>query len=230
MDSAALIIQKTFRGYRTRSRQLPLVLYKIKEYLQSVNFLFSNYNSDGRINSCIDEDEIIKLLFTGFGNRIAKPKIRMWYDILVFDYNYGWIPVNIKTTNMTTSDNTGNLSMCVYSYTNEKLDIFKSYDNGEMSNLLFYKLKNKEYNKNYKKDYYFIVLNKLDKNEVVVNSVKGLSILTSNINNLPFQVCWNKNKNFRYNTITNIIKKFIDCLKKPKPSWKESFMLNIRTL
>ena len=31
-----------------------------------------------------------------FGNKIKKPKIRMWYDILAFDYIYGWIPVKNK--------------------------------------------------------------------------------------------------------------------------------------
>ena len=37
----------------------------------------------------------------------------MWYDILVFDYMYGWLPINIKITTMKTNDNTGNLAMCV---------------------------------------------------------------------------------------------------------------------
>ena len=49
----------------------------------------------------------------------------MWYDILAFDYMYGWISINIKTTGIRISDNTGNLAMCVYAYTNEILDIRK---------------------------------------------------------------------------------------------------------
>jgi hypothetical protein len=54
--------------------------------------------------------------------------------------------------------------------------------------------------------------------------------LTSNINNLPFQICWNKNRIFKYENINKKIKLFIDCLQKPKLSWKEVFMTNIRTL
>ena len=54
----------------------------------------------------------------------------MWYDILVHDYYYGWIPVNIKSTNMNTSDNIGNLTSCVYAYTDENLDLNKNYVNG----------------------------------------------------------------------------------------------------
>jgi hypothetical protein len=225
-------IQKWFRGYILRLKQLPLIMYKIKKYLKLQMFQFSTQNEDGRINSCIDEDEVIKLLIEKFGEKIKKPKIRMWYDILAFDYMYGWVPINIKTTTTITSDNTGNLAMCVYAYTNETLDIHrdKSYENGKMSDILFNKLKNKKYNTNNKKDYYFIVLNKTDASDIIVNSVKGLTILTPNINNLPFQVCWDKNRAFKYENINKKIKQFIYCLHKPKPSWKETFMSNIRTL
>jgi len=57
-----------------------------------------------------------------------------------------------------------------------------------------------------------------------------LSLLTPNINNLPFQVNWSKNKNFKYENINKKVKQFIKCLQNPKPSWKETFMTNIRTL
>jgi len=229
---AAIKIQKWFRGCILRLKQLPLIMYKIKKYLKLQEFQFSIQNEDGRINSCIDEDEVIKLLITNFGNKIKKPKIRMWYDILAFDYMYGWIPINIKTTTTTTSDNTGNLAMCVYAYTDEILDIHedKSYQNGDMSNILFNKLNNKNYNTSNKKDYYFLVLNKTDTSDIIINSIKGLTILTPNINNLPFQVRWDKNKVFYYEKINKKIKLFIDSLQKPKPSWKETFMSNIRTL
>lgn len=231
-ESKIIRIQKWFRGCILRLKQLPLIMYKIKKYLKLQAFQFSTQNEDGRINSCIDEDGVITLLVEEFGEKIKKPKIRMWYDILAFDYMYGWIPINIKTTTTITSDNTGNLAMCVYAYTNEILDIHrdKSYENGKMSDILFDKLKNKEYNINNKKDYYFIVLNKTNTGDVIINSVKGLTLLTPNVNNLPFQVCWNKNRIFKYETITKKVKQFIDCLQKPKPSWKETFMSNIRAL
>ena len=233
IDETKIIkIQKWFRGCIFRLKQLPLIMYKIKKYLKLQVFQFSKQNEDGRINSCIDEDEVIKLLIKKFSDKIKKPKIRMWYDILAFDYIYGWIPINIKTTTTITSDNTGNLAMCVYAYTNVILDIHmdKSYENGKMSEILFNKLKNNKYNTNNKKDYYFIVLNKTDASDIIVNSVKGLTVLTSNINNLPFQVNWSKNKIFKYENINKKIKQFIECLQKPKLSWKEVFMSNIRTL
>ena len=185
-DTKIIKIQKWFRGCMLRLKQLPLIMYKIKKYLKLQTFQFSTQNGDGRINSCIDEDEVIKLLSEKLGERIKIPKIRMWYDILALDYMYGWIPINIKTTTTITSDNTGNLAMCVYAYTNEILDIYrdKSYENGKMSDILFTKLKNKKYNTNNKKDYYFIVLNKTDSSDIIVNSVKGLTILTPNVNTI----------------------------------------------
>src|SRR3989344_1661613 len=119
-------LQKWFRGCILRLKQLPLIMYKIRKYLKSQVFQFSNQNKDGRVNSCIDEDEVIKLLIDKFGEKIKKSTSRMWYDILAFDYIYGWLPINIKTTTTITSDNTANLAMCVYAYTNEMLDIHRN--------------------------------------------------------------------------------------------------------
>ena len=110
-ESKIIKIQKWFRGCILRLKQLPLIMYKIKKYLKLQAFQFSTQNEDGRINSCIDEDEVIKLLIEKFGKKIKKPKIRMWYDILALDSMYGWVPINITTL---TSDNTGNLAMCVH--------------------------------------------------------------------------------------------------------------------
>ena len=233
-ETKIIKIQKWFRGCILRLKQLPLIMYKIKNYLKLQQFQFSTENKDGRINSSNDEIKVIKLLIEKFGGKIKKSKIRQWYDILAFDYIYGWIPIDIKITTTKKSDNTsGNMAMCVYAYTNVILDIDidKSYDSGKMSDIFFNKLKNKNYNTINKKDYYFLVLNKNDASDIIVNSVKGLTILTPNINNLPFQVCWNKNRKFKYENINKKIKLFIDCLQKlKKPIWKETFMSNIRTL
>jgi hypothetical protein len=225
-------MQSLFRGYMLRLKRLPTIMYQIQKYVKLYRFQFSTQTEDGRINSCMDEESVIKLLMEHFGSRIKKPKIRMWYDILAFDYMYGWIPINIKSTTTLTTDNTGNIAMCVYAYTDELLNIKMdtSYSSGKMSIILFNKLKQKHYNVNHKKDYYFLVLNKNCSSDVIVNSVKGLSILTPNVNNLPFQVCWNKNRTFQYARIQEKIKMFVSCLQKPKLCWKEEFMSNIRTL
>ena len=210
---------------------MPFIMYKIQHYLINEPFIFSKQLSDGRVNSSIDEEILTDKLMSHFGHEIIKKtKCRTWYDIKVFDKYYGWIPVNIKTTTMKTSDNTGNLAMCVYAYTDEVLDLDKQYSNGEMSRLFYEKLKYKKYNRNYKKDYYFLVLNKNNQKDVVINSIKGISHITPNLNNLPFQICWNKNRTYKYEHINIKISKLLEVLKRSPPSWEEIFMKNIRDI
>ena len=66
-ENKIIKIQKWFRGCILRLKQLPLIMYKIKKYLNLQIINFSTQNEDGRINSCIDEDNIIKLI-----NEISK--------------------------------------------------------------------------------------------------------------------------------------------------------------
>lgn len=191
-------IQAWFRGVIFRLKRLPSILFYIKSYLEKSAINLSDVSSDGRINSSIDETIVIELLKTKFKNRICKSSERMWFDLMVKDYLFGWIPVNLKTTTMKTADNTGNLAMCVYAYTNENLDLTSRYSNGDMSKLLIKKILNKEINFIPKKDYYFLVIDKCDTKNIIINSLKGLSLLTPNINNLPFQIKWDKNSEFTY--------------------------------
>ena len=110
------------------------------------------------------------------------------------------------------------MALCVYSYTDKYLNLNETYDNGLMANILFSKLKNNQLNKKYKKDYYFLVLNKNNNKDIIINSVKGLTTLTSNLNNLPFQVKWDKNRFFIYKNINCCVQQFLEVIKKPKPS------------
>jgi hypothetical protein len=223
-------IQKVVRGNFIRKNRLPNIMYQMKNYLKKMDIQFSKASNDGRINSCLDETIVLDLLSKEFKNNIKIPNIRMWYDVLVYDKKHKWIPVNIKTTTMNTHDNTGNLAMCVYAYTDHNIDINMQCNNGNMSKILYDNLKEKKYNMQSKKDYYFLVLNKTDNSDIIINSLKGLNKLTPNSNNLPFQVCWNKNRNYIYKNIDNCVNLFIESLKKPKTNWKETFMNNIRSL
>ncbi len=223
-------IQSLVRGFLCRLKRLPMILYIIQKYLKKKNLHLSQKNKDGRVNSSLDEDHIMDILKKKYRKRMKIPNIRMWYDLLLYDRLYGWIPVNIKSTTMKTNDNTGNLAMCVYAYTDEYLKLDKNYHNGMMSKILFQKLKFKKYNVSYKKDYYFIVINKTDTQDIVVNSVKGLTKLCPNINNLPYQVCWDKNRTYQYRPLHRVVQFFIDCLKVNNPGWKNIFMNSIQML
>ncbi len=226
---SAIKIQRWFRSIRTNKlHKLPNVIYLAQQIIIENNITCCNSLDDGRINSCFDEDIIKNLLKRELKTRVKIPKKRKWYDILLNDYTYGWIPVNIKSTTLKSSDNTGNMAMCVQAYTDELLDLKLNHNNGNMSKLLMEKLNSNNLNNKHKKDYYFIVVNKKKATDVIVNSVLGLSELTPNNNNLPFQVCWEKNRTFNYSNIKSKVKMFIECLQQPKPSWRENFMKSIR--
>lgn len=221
--------QAIIRGINYRKNNLPNSILFLKKYLHVENL--NNQNKDGRVNSLLDESIIIKKINKLFiKHRIFIPKDRHWFDIAIKDYRYGWLPINIKTTTMNTSDNTSNLAMLVYALTNYNLELNKCYKNGIMSKILVQEIKKKNYNKKYKKDYYFLVINKLNSNEIIVNSVNGLTELTQNINNLPFQIKWKNNKNFKYKKIEESWKDIINIIKKPKPSWKENFLNEMRNI
>tara|TARA_Y100000768_G_scaffold51488_1_gene33740 strand:- start:3188 stop:3940 length:753 start_codon:yes stop_codon:yes gene_type:complete len=228
-EDIPIIIQKNYRGHLIRRKRLPNKLLIIQLYLSNIDFTLCSSSDDGRINSCSDETIIIDILINKFPD-IKKADTRMWYDILVKDYKYGWLPVNIKTTTTETSDNTANLAMCVYAYTDEDLDLEKKYNGGPMSKILIKNLSENKINYKSKKDYYFLVVNKNNTNEVIINSCKGLSKLIPNNNNLPFQVNWSNNKEYNFINIKESIKKLITCLQKPSPSWHEIFLQNIRNI
>lgn len=222
-------IQKSFRGYISRAKRLPNSIYNIHNYLMNTNIKLNNENDDGRVNSSNCEKIILANLLNGFPYRVKPAPIRKWYDFLLYDYKYGWLPVNIKISKMMTNDNVGNLSICVQAFTDHKLDVKKSCYNNKASKILTDKLSKNEINKINKKDYYFIVINKSNTKDIISNSLKGIKVYTPNINNLPFQVCWRKNRNFVYQNIRDIIHKFI-ILYNVKLSWSEQFLHDMRQL
>lgn len=66
MEKHIITIQKWFRGNIYRLNNLPLILYKIRNYLLLQKLLLSNKHEDGRINSSIDENIIIDIIIKEF--------------------------------------------------------------------------------------------------------------------------------------------------------------------
>ena len=218
------------KGVIYRRRNLPNSIKYIQKVLSNHSIDPSTQTSDGRTNSCIDEDRAIEIIKNDplLKNRLKIPKTRHWFDIGVYDYHYGFLPINIKSTTTTTSDNTGNLATCVWALTDAELAFDKSYQNGPMSKILFNSLKNNKLNKCNKRDYYFVVINKNNTKDVIVNSFKGLYKITPNINNLPFQVKWNDNREFNYKSIKKVKEMVINAIINPRPSWSEVFLRDMR--
>lgn len=228
--AAATKIQRWFRDITHKRNTLPVILRDVQQYLVGIDIIFQNPDKDGRINSSTHEAHIINLIKEQFPNKVTIPKIRMWYDVLLHDDTHGKIPVNIKTTTTKTPDNIGNITPCVWAYTDTNLNLTTSYKSGDMSKVLIEKLKAKQFNMILKRDYYFLVVNKTNTKDIIINSLKGLTTLTPNANNLPFQVRWDRNSTFRYFPIGEVVKKFITCIIQPRPSWQETFMTEMRLI
>lgn len=208
---------------------IPNILINIRGYLTKNTIKLSKIINDGRVCSLVDEDLIINGLEKEFGNSIVKSKERMWYDIKVNDHKHGWIPVNIKSTSMKSNDNAGNMTMCVYSFTDYEININKNYKNGKMSKILLEKIKKKELN-NSQRDYYFLVLNKNKPDDVIINSIRGLEHIVANPNNLPFQINWNKNRTHVHKPVEYQTEMFLNCLKKCEPSWSYNFLNGVKAV
>ncbi len=185
-------------------------IYTIQDYdevvealvsaLKEQNLVLSKSQADGRVDSILNEKEVIKVALSIY-NKIKifndwnlileeQPKERYWYDIIIRnDDNSFYCPINIKISdfNNSSADNISSKSGLFFALTGEVKETcpnnFRSYFNLLSTNI-------KETNT----DYYFIVLNKTKKNDIIFNSLKRLKSLTPNGNNLPFQCKWSENR------------------------------------
>jgi len=216
---------------------MPRIFTDIKEYLENVTLTFSKTHQDGRLNSCVDEKMILSHITSHFNTEkenIVVPNKRWWYDFKVYDDELErWFPVNIKSTTTETSDNIGNLTTIVQAYTSYNLDLNKSYNNGILTDIFKTCKREEMWNKDIYKDYYFLVMDKKEK-RVIINSILGLSILTKNKNNLPFQIKWKNNLFYHVedqNQERHIylqIQKFLNLYRIEKVSWQEKFLEELR--
>ncbi|UTS70570.1 hypothetical protein [Mycoplasma bradburyae] len=169
---------------------------KLKEW----NFNLSKTQEDGRVNSIINEKEIIDVILNRYSeieifNKLnliieKQPKERFWYDILIKNNDKSfYCPINIKVTdlNKKSADNISSKEGLYFSLTGEEsTTLHNQYKS-------FFESLNKEM-KQTESDYFFIIFNKNDKEDIFYNSLRRLNSLVPNGNNLPFQCKWIENK------------------------------------
>ena len=161
----------------------PSELVEVVEYLNSLTIEVSENHEDGRVNSIDDEDTVIDLLIEKYGDNIDKPPARCWWDIKVFGY-----PLNFKSSKFgSAADNFSSKAAILYALTNipEEEVTCSSWKQ-------FQKKLQHNSSQQTPRDYYIIVLDKTT-NRVYLQSLKSLNKLTSNGNNLPFQIKWKDN-------------------------------------
>ncbi len=163
---------------------IPTQLNEIAEFLKTNPYHLSQPLQDGRLNSSVNEEEILDTIKDYFP--IQLPKAREWWD-LSFKKNDIFYPVNIKNTTTKTADNLNGKLGIYYAL----CGLLPEFNNEIAWEKYFQKL-HKDLGKNTNRDYYFLIINKNDPKDVFINSLKGIQTLQPN--NLPFQCKWDNNR------------------------------------
>ena len=142
----------------------------------------STLHEDGRVNSIKDEDNIISEMKRLFKDRIKEPKARHWYDVMI-----DGIPCQIKASTGG-SDNFSSKKAVVYTLTNMIITEVDRMKNGFP---VFDNIIRQRRDDNNQRDYPIVVLDK-NTNTLHLKTLKTLTCLVPNGNNLPFQINWNK--------------------------------------
>ena len=129
----------------------PTKLIEATEYLNTLTIAVSENHEDGRVNSIDDEDTIIDLLVEKYGDNIEKPKARCWWDVKIFGH-----PLNIKSSNFKSGDNFSSKLALLYALTDIPEEEIKA------NSWKSFQEKLKEHKGENNRDYYIIVLSKVD--------------------------------------------------------------------
>ena len=162
----------------------PTELTEAVAYLSGLVTISENHE-DGRVNSIEDEATVIQLLIDKYGvENVIEPKAREWFDVRLFGY-----PVQIKSSSYMkgASDNFSSKAAILYALTTLPEDAVhvRGWEAFEQALLM-------NSGEDNDRDYYIISVNK-DDSSVHLTSLKSLQKLTSNGNNLPFQIQWKNN-------------------------------------
>ncbi|MGN8488992.1 restriction endonuclease [Helicobacter pylori] len=163
---------------------VPTQLNEIAEFLKTNSYNLSQPLQDGRLNSSVNEEEILNTIKDYFP--IQLPRVREWWDFS-FEENKIFYPVNIKTTTTKTADNLNGKLGIYYAL----CGLLPEFNNEIAWEKYFQKL-HKDLGKNTDRDYYFLIINKNDPKDIFINSLKGIQTLQPN--NLPFQCKWDNNR------------------------------------
>lgn len=166
--------------------KLPEELQEIVDYLQQNEVAISEKTNDGRINSAINEQEIIDSIQNKFN--IIIPNIRQWYDIAI-ELGNTFYPINIKVTESSSADNLNCKLGIYYALTGIIPNFNNGVDWGKFLTML-----ESNFGINQDKDYYFLIVNKKNHKDVFATSLKALPNIVPNGNNLPFQCRWDSNR------------------------------------
>ncbi len=143
---------------------IPTQLNEIAEFLKTNPYNLSQPLQDRRLNSSVNEEEILNTIKHSFA--IQLPKAREWWDFS-FEENDIFYPVNLKITTTKTADNL-NCKLGIYYALCGLLPTF----NNEIAWEKYFQKLHKDLGKNTDRDYYFLIINKNDPKDIFINSLK----------------------------------------------------------
>lgn len=170
------------------------VIIDLIDTLKNCGFVAENaINGEGRVASLSDEKNIVEFLLKHdkWKNIIKRTKLRSAGDIIVLDYDENHPPhlINIKTTNLT-RDNATSIVGFAYGLTNLTLDELPS--RLSIKGLIGHIKKNPNNLKT--KDYYYLVFDKTNMNNVTIRPLKDVEFWYPNPSN-RLQIDWSKEFN-----------------------------------
>lgn len=165
---------------------IPDAVLELRDYLAEEAQDLSTEFEDGRTNATINEKLLINLLKKKF--KIKEPPPRHWWDIAHSDSEFTY-PINIKVSNLRGNDNVQCKLGIYYALTG----IWPEFPN-EISWEAYFQKISEGIDTDKTKDYYFLIVNNENPADVIATSLKGISTLVPNGNNLPFQCKWGSNR------------------------------------
>ena len=168
----------------------------LESFIHDTNIEACTDHEDMRIGSLMDEGNIIKAMIVKFGEENIKvPRTRHWYDVLFFG-----IPLAIKSSDFKkkASDNWSSKTAILWAFSNMSLEEFENSPQSrnlrhqDFQNYLRALRPKPSLDPVHANDIWILILDK-GTGQLHLNSLMGLSKLTPNGNNLPFQICWAKN-------------------------------------
>ena len=184
---------------------IPQVLIDIQSHLATNALTLSRDHVDGRINSALNEDQILKQIKKAFV--IQEPAAREWYDFIAIDGDKKY-PVNIKVSELKTNDNV----QCKLGIYYAATGVWPTFSNGISWNKFFEAVAS-DINTHTDRDYYFVVVGKTDPSDIILTSLKQIGTLVPNGNNLPFQCHWDSNRKLIARTHSDAVKFILGTLK-----------------
>lgn len=168
---------------------IPVVLKEVVEYLREQNITLPSDFQEGRVNSALAEDQIIDLLRKAEQWEIYSPSQetdnnRAWYDVKIDD-----LFCDIKVSNCNANDNTQAKKAIYYLLTGDE-----NTGNVPDQDKIFFKMMRENENENNNRDYYYLIVNKMNTEDVFVVNLKGIVSCNPAPNNMPFQVNWGRNR------------------------------------